>query len=418
MPPPCCCCCGWPVRGRRRTPRRQFVERQIGHDALAGRAAVIDQLFGAVEDALHGLEIDALARHVLGLGIFVIDLEEAGALAARLGDRLLLVAFGNLQNLRGASLGVRNDAVGIGLRLVLQPLEVGARRLHVAEGVDDLRGRIDLLHLHLGDLDARAVTVERLLHQLLHALLGGGAGAGQDRLDVGLADDLAHRAFGHRLHGAFGILDVEEEVGRALRLDAPQHGEVDVDDVLVAGQHQAFLRHVAHGAAAPRGIVDQGHADGNGGDAQRLRQQHGLDRIRQVIVQAGLGVADIFAEAQHDAELFRLHAIEAGHAPDRDRADHDQRNAEPGEIAAGQQLLQPVLTAPQEILEIGRPWADRLRTGAPWSFRTRTPRAPALILPRHETLLLRRGLGACEAGLQTWQPYKGGVRPLQRRHSG
>ena len=28
-------------------------------------------------------------------------------------------------------------------------------------------------------------------------------------------------------------------------LDPPEHDEVDIDDVLVAGQHQAFLGHVA-----------------------------------------------------------------------------------------------------------------------------------------------------------------------------
>ena len=210
--------------------------------------------------------------------------------------------------------------------------------------------------------DARAVAVERLLHQFLHACFGGGAGAGEDRLDVGAADHLAHRAFGHRLHGAFGVLDVEEKIADAVGLDPPQHGEIDVDDVLVAGQHQAFFRHVAHGAAAPRRIVDQRHADRDGGDAQRLRQQHGLDRIRQMIVQARLHGAHMLAEAQHDAELFRLDAEEAGQAPDRQRADQDQRDAHAAEMTAGQQLLQPVLTAAQKVLKIRRPWPDRLRT--------------------------------------------------------
>jgi hypothetical protein len=87
-----------------------------------------------------------------------------------------------------------------------------------------------------------------------------------------------------------------------------RHREVDIDDVLVAGQHQAFFRHIAHGAAAPRRIVDQGHADRDGGDAQRLRQQHGLDWIGQMIIQAGLHRAHMLAEAQHDAELFGLDA--------------------------------------------------------------------------------------------------------------
>ena len=212
------CCCGWLRSGAAGRRGVSSFKRQIRHDALPGRraAAVIDQLLGAAEHALHRLQIDALPGDVGRLLVFVVDLEEARALALGLGDRLLLVAFGDLQDLRGASLGVGNDAVGIGLRLVLQPLEIGARRLHVAERVDHLRRRIDLLHLHLLHQDARAVAVERLLHQFLHVGLGRGAGAGQDRLDVGLADHLAHRAFGDRLHGAFGILDVEQDNRRRL----------------------------------------------------------------------------------------------------------------------------------------------------------------------------------------------------------
>ena len=157
---------------RRRTARRQFAERQIRHDALCRTvAAVIDQLLGTAENPLHRLEINSLPRHVGRLLVFVVDLLEARALALGLGDRLFLVTFGDLQDLRGAAARVGNDAVGIGLRLVLQPLEVGARGLHVAERVDHLRGRVDLLHLHLRDLNAGAVVIQRLLHQFLHGLL-------------------------------------------------------------------------------------------------------------------------------------------------------------------------------------------------------------------------------------------------------
>ena len=45
---------------------------------------------------------------------------------------------------------------------------------------------------------------------------------------------------------------------------------------------------------------------------QRLRRQRGLDRIRQMIVEAGLDLADFLAEAQHDADLVGLDAEEAG----------------------------------------------------------------------------------------------------------
>jgi hypothetical protein len=44
---------------------------------------------------------------------------------------------------------------------------------------------------------------------------------GQDRLQVGTADDLAHSAFGDRLHRALGLLDVEQVIANAVRLDLP-----------------------------------------------------------------------------------------------------------------------------------------------------------------------------------------------------
>ena len=209
------------------------------------------------------------------------------------------------------------------------------------------------------------------------------ARAGQDRLDFGASDHLAHRTLGHRLHGAFGILDVEEIVADAVGLDPPQHGEIDVDDVLVAGQHQALFRHVAHRAAAPRRSSSRRMPMLSGVDAQRLRQQHGLDRIRQMIVQAGLHGADMLAEAQHDAEFFRLHAEEARQRPDHDRAGDHEDDAGGAEIAARQECCRR--SWPRRIRSSrsggpARPTADREPHGP---CGPRAPWAAALILPWH-----------------------------------
>ena len=109
-----------------------------------------------------------------------------------------------------------------------------------------------------------------------------------------------------------------------------------------------------------------------------------------MIVQAGLHGAHMLAEAQHDAEFFRLHAEETGQSPDRQRANQHQRDAHAAEMSARQKLLQPVLAAPQKVFQVGRPWPDRLRTAAPWSLGTLAPRAAsALILPRHINSPLR-----------------------------
>ncbi len=128
--------------------RRELIERQIGNDA-AGSAGIDDDLVGAAEQPFHGFEIHALAGDLGRLLVFVVDLEEARGLALGLGHGLLAIGFGGLGDLGGAAARFRNHAVGVGLRLVLRALEIGAGGLHVAEGVDHLRRRIDLLQLHL-----------------------------------------------------------------------------------------------------------------------------------------------------------------------------------------------------------------------------------------------------------------------------
>ena len=210
----------------------------------------------------------------------------------------------------------------------------------------------------------------------------------------GAADHLAHGAFGHRLHRAFGILDVEQIFADAVRLDPPQHREIDVDDVLVAGEHQALLRHVAHRGAAAQ-IVDDAHADVDLVDAQRLRRQRGLDRIGQVIVQAGLRPRGRTCRSAAPRRARRARRGRSRRRPTaRSRAEHDQREAAAAEIAARQHAAQLVLAAPQQLLEVGRRRAGRLRPRAPRALAAaRSPGPAALIAPWHEMLSSRAGVG-------------------------
>ena len=85
-------------------------------------------------------------------------LRKRDGLTLGFGHRLLAIGFGGLQDLRGAAARFRHHAVGVGLRLVLRTFKIGARGLHVAEGVDHLRRRVDLLQLNLRDLNAGADT--------------------------------------------------------------------------------------------------------------------------------------------------------------------------------------------------------------------------------------------------------------------
>jgi hypothetical protein len=97
-----------------------------------------------------------------------------------------------------------------------------------------------------------------------------------DRLNVRAPDDLAHGAFGDRLHRAFRLLDIEQIIAYPVRLDLPQNGEVDIDDIFVAGEHQALFRHAADRGAAAQ-VRRHSHADIDLVDAQSLRSQRRLD---------------------------------------------------------------------------------------------------------------------------------------------
>ena len=73
-----------------------------------------------------------------------------------------------------------------------------------------------------------------------------------------------------------GLLDIEQVIPGAVGFHQPKHREVDIDDVLVAGEHQALLGHIAHRRAATQ-ILDEPHADIDTVDAGHLGSQHRLD---------------------------------------------------------------------------------------------------------------------------------------------
>src|SRR4051812_47353432 len=105
-----------------------------------------------------------------------------------------------------------------------------------------------------------------------------------------------------------------------------------------------------------------------------------------MVVQARLNLADFLAEAEHDAHLIRLDAEETGNAPQHDGAKHDQGKPTAAHVAARENAPELVLAATQQVLEVRRRRPGRLRPGAPRPLRSaRSPRATALIAPRHES---------------------------------
>src|SRR5262249_50921985 len=150
------------------------------------------------------------------------------------------------------------------------------------------------------------------------------------------------------------------------------------------------------GGRAGGEFLEEAHADMDLPHDRHLRGEHRLERIGPVIVEAGLGIAVECAEPQHDAVFVGVDAINAPGKPGQDRRAKNQDDPLAAQIAAGQHGAQLVLAAPQKLFEIGRRRAARrLRPRAPWAFAaaTRSPRAAALIAPRHSIFSSLAGAG-------------------------
>src|SRR6185437_12667119 len=166
--------------------------------------------------------------------------------------------------------------------------------------------------------------------------------------------DLAHGTFSRDLHRAVGVTNVEQVILGVV--DQPEDGEVDVDDVLVASQHQRFLGHL-------KLLTFAAVADLDAVDARHLGDQHALERRRQVIVESGRGVPVIGAETQHHAEFIGIDDIDAAGEPEHDHRGDDDEDALAAAGLARQQIADALLQAAEESLEVGRPYAA---AASPW----------------------------------------------------
>ena len=252
---------------------------------------------------------------------------EALRIALGLGHDARLVAFGLLLQARGRTDGARNDVVGIGLRLVLGALALLAGLEHVVEGGLHLLGRAHaaLLQVDAHDFDADLVAVQDGLHQGAHARRDLVALLGQRRVHPHLAHHLAHRGLGGLHHGVGGVLALEQVGARVVQ--AVLHGELDLDDVLVLGQHGRF---------AQAGGLDHGvAADVDGADLRDEHQLMALDRVRQAPVEAGAHGGLVAAELGDHGLLAFLHDEEAGAQPDQHHHRGHQAGADAGALHVG-----------------------------------------------------------------------------------
>src|SRR5207244_346065 len=293
------------------------------------------------------------------------DRIEAIGIALGAGGNFLAISFGLLLDSRGVAARSRDDVVAVRLGLVAQPLAVSERALDVAEGIDDRAWRIDLQQLQLRDLDPRAIGVEDPLQQAVGIGFDFAAPLCQRLGDRRLADYLAHGTLGRGFHRRVRSPDIEE-IGFGV-LDHPEDSEVDIDDVLVTGQHQGFFRHLARHRAADRRTLGAAVADRGPVDAGHAGRQHLLDRAREVVAEAGLGGPIIGPKAQHDTDLVRVYGVDAACHPAPDNNERPDRNPTPvTEAARRQHPPEAILAATQQLFEIGRlrPAPTRARPAA------------------------------------------------------
>src|SRR5688572_20546683 len=107
---------------RRARVLHDLVERQV--EQVPAAAVVHHDLAGRGEHRLHGLDVDALARHRRRLGVLGEHLLEARGVALGVGDHALAVALRLLAEPRRSAARARDDVVGVGLALVFLPLAV------------------------------------------------------------------------------------------------------------------------------------------------------------------------------------------------------------------------------------------------------------------------------------------------------
>jgi hypothetical protein len=158
--------------------------------------------------------------------------------------------------------------------------------------------------------------------------------------------------------------------------DAPKHDEVNIDDVLIAAQHQALLADIADGSADAARAGARAHADFNDVLLRYLGQAYFINRIGHAKVQAGGLLAGDFAEAHHDAQLIGVHTKAEGIIANNGCKDGSHKESDRAGQAgsARHRLSKLVSAAPEEVFDF-RP---RGRFGA---------LATATVIPGHEAHL-------------------------------
>src|SRR6185369_8491473 len=151
---------------------------------------------------------------------------------------------------------------------------------------------------------------------------------------------------------------------------------LDLDDVLVLGQHRRFLQ----AGRADHVVAAHVHR----ADLRDVHDLVALDRVRQAPVEARADGGAVLAEARDHGLLAFLHDEDAGAHPDHHHHDRDQAGADAGALhvrlevavaaateaaaaaalAAAEQATELAVEVAPQFVEVGRPLVGALAVPA------------------------------------------------------
>ena len=168
------------------------------------------------------------------------NLNETISFTGCVSDHTVAIGLCILQNLLRFTTGTRNDVVRVTISFLDETLSILTGIDHVNK-VRANRGRCEgFLDLDVFNLNACAIIREEFLQLIPHNGRDFTTSRCQDGIKCRLTDNFPHDTFSCGFHQRRAIIDIENEILRVFTVIVPEHAELNVDDVLVAGQHQAF----------------------------------------------------------------------------------------------------------------------------------------------------------------------------------
>ena len=196
-------------------------------------------------------------------------------------------------------------------------------------------------------------------------------------MNVGAPDNFTQGRFSGNFDCGLGIANVEQILERIGNL--PLNRQINIDNILIAREHQAFFGDVT--TLAPIARARPAKADIDLMDGRDFGAQDRFNRVGQMPVQARIGDLDHFAKAHDDALLVGLDTINARGQPHQ-KHQHPNPDQSLGAKAAGQGVFHSLLSHADNVFDIWRAWPAAAITAI--ATMSTAPRAAAsFIVPRH-----------------------------------